>query len=52
MEPAEVRMAGATRRAALAAIGERERTQRGALLGAIDRHRDLQMRKVRFLRIF
>ena len=41
MEAAEVRMAGLARSAATAAIGEGERTQRYAMLGAESRHGSL-----------
>jgi hypothetical protein len=44
-------MVGAARGEALAAIGEGERTQRGTVLGAIGRHRDLQTKEIAFLRI-
>lgn len=42
VEGAEIRMAVAARKAALAAIGERESTQGRAVLGVICRHRILQ----------
>ena len=42
MKAAETRMAGKARSAALAAIGEGERTQGRAVLGAKSRHGSLQ----------
>lgn len=48
----EVRMVGAARGEALAAIGEGERTQRGTVLGAIGRHRDLQTKEIGFFKDF
>jgi hypothetical protein len=45
MEVAEVRMSGAARNAAAAAIGKGERTQRGTILGGMSRHGNLQIRR-------
>src|SRR5216683_4883536 len=46
MEETEVRMAGAARSAAVAAIGKGERTQAGTVLGAISGHGSLQKRRI------
>jgi hypothetical protein len=51
MERAEVRMDGAARSTAAAAIGKGERTQRGTVLGESGRHRNLQIRRNWIVRI-
>jgi hypothetical protein len=47
-EGAEVRIAGLSGNAALAAVDEGERTQRGTVLGAIGGHGSSPERKIRF----
>jgi len=46
VERAEMRVAGAARSAAVAAIGKGESTQTGTVLGTFGGHRSLQKRKI------